>query len=320
MIAVWQIIPALRMGNTVVIKPSEYTSIGTLEMVRLMADILPVGVINSVTGKGDVGSRLVDHPDVNKIMFTGSTETGLKIAARAAARLVPVTLELGGNDAAVVLEDAEPSKIAADLFWGAFLNGGQTCACAKRIYVHESIHDELINQFKTLLKAMPVGDGMKPGIAFGPLQNKVQLDKVVHLLDDAKSEGATVYEGYEPSEKNGYFMPLTIVTGIKDGCRLVDEEQFGPVLPIISYSNLDDVIKAANKLAVGLGASVWSSNIQRAQAVAIQLEAGTVWINKHGAVHPLVPFGGLKKSGMGVEFGVEGLKAVCQTRVITTFK
>ncbi|MNP00637.1 Phenylacetaldehyde dehydrogenase [compost metagenome] len=186
--------------------------------------------------------------------------------------------------------------------------------------MHESIHDELINQFKTLLKAMPVGDGMKPGIAFGPLQNKVQLDKVVHLLDDAKSEGATVYEGYEPSEKNGYFMPLTIVTGIKDGCRLVDEEQFGPVLPIISYSNLDDVIKAANKLAVGLGASVWSSNIQRAQAVAIQLEAGTVWINKHGAVHPLVPFGGLKKSGMGVEFGVEGLKAVCQTRVITTFK
>ncbi|WP_439519822.1 aldehyde dehydrogenase family protein [Hydrogenophaga sp.] len=320
LIAIWQMIPAVRAGNTVVIKPSEHTSIGTLELVRLISAELPVGVINSVSGGGDVGAALVEHPDVDKIMFTGSSATGAKIAATAARLLKPTTLELGGNDAAIVMPDADPKAIAMDLFWGAFINMGQTCACAKRVYVHESLHDELVSELQAIAEAVPMGEGTQEGMAMGPVQNRMQFDKVVSLVESARQAGARIVCGGHPSPGAGHFFPLTLVTGLGDGSPLVDEEQFGPVLPIVRYSRVEDAIASANRLRAGLGASVWSSDLEAAREVASRMDAGTVWINQHGTIHPMVPFGGIKGSGWGVEFGLDGLKAVTQAQVISERK
>lgn len=303
-----------------VIKPSEYTSIGTLEMVRLIAEVLPPGVLNTVSGTGEVGGWLVENPDVDKIMFTGSSATGAKIAAAAARNLTPTTIELGGNDAAIVLPDADPKAIAMDLFWGAFLNMGQTCACAKRLYVPDALHDAVVAELKAIAEAMPMGDGAQPGIAMGPIQNRMQFDKVRRLVDEARAGGATIVCGGEPRAGAGNFYPLTLVTDIADGASLVDEEQFGPVLPVIRYRDIDDAIAQANRVDVGLGASVWGTDIEQARAVASRIEAGTVWINQHGAIHPMVPFGGVKGSGWGLEFGIDGLKAVTQPQVISLKK
>jgi acyl-CoA reductase-like NAD-dependent aldehyde dehydrogenase len=320
LIAIWQIIPSIRTGNTVVIKPSEYTSIGTLELVRLISEVLPKGVVNTVSGPGEVGSWLVSDPGVDKILFTGSGATGRKIAEAAAKNLVPVTLELGGNDAAIVLPDADPKAMAMGLFWGAFLNMGQTCACAKRLYVHESIFEPTVQALKELAEAMPMGDGLQEGVAMGPIQNKMQYDKVVDLVESAKRQGGTIVCGGTPRGGAGYFYPLTLVTGLKDGDRLVDEEQFGPVLPIIAYRDVEEAIASANRLNVGLGASVWSTDVEKARQVASRIQAGTVWINQHGMIHPMVPFGGIKGSGYGVEFGLEGLKSVTRPQVISIRK
>ena len=320
LIAIWQVIPALRTGNTVVLKPSEYTSIGTLELVRLIAEVLPPGVINTVSGPGDVGAALVDHPDIDKIMFTGSSATGARIAAVAAKHLTPTTMELGGNDAAIVLPDADPKAIAMGLFWGAFINMGQTCACAKRVYVHESRHDALVAELAAIAGAVPMGNGLDDGVVMGPVQNRMQYDKVVSLVAAARHEGGTVVCGGEARGGPGNFYPLTLVTGLRDGAQLVDEEQFGPVLPIVAYRDVEDAIASANRLDAGLGASVWSPDVDRARAVASRLQAGTVWINQHGTIHPMVPFGGSKGSGWGVEFGVDGLKAVTQPQVISIGK
>ena len=320
LIAIWQIVPSLRAGNTVVIKPSEYTSICTLEMVRIIAEVLPPGVLNSVSGDGAVGAALVGNPDIDKIMFTGSERTGIRIAEAAAKNLVPCTMELGGNDAAIVLPDADPQAMAMGLFWGAFINMGQTCACAKRLYVHESIFDQTVEALKNLAVNMPMGNGMNDGIVMGPIQNRMQYGKVAELVDSARQAGATIVCGGTPTGGPGYFYPLTLVTGLTDGARLVDEEQFGPVLPIIKYRDIEEAIASANRLNVGLGASVWSSDVQRARAVASRIQAGTVWINQHGTIHPMVPFGGIKGSGYGVEFGIEGLKSVTQAQVISLKK
>lgn len=320
LIAVWQIMPSLRTGNTVVIKPSEYTSIGTLELVRLIDEVLPPGVVNTVTGAGEVGSWLVDNSEVNKIMFTGSNATGAKIAAAASKHLTPTTMELGGNDAAIVLPDADPKAIAMGLFWGSFINMGQTCACAKRLYVPGTLHDAIVGELAALARAMPMGDGLKAGVAMGPMQNRAQFDKVSRLVEAARAGGATIVCGGEPQGGPGLFYPLTLVTDIEDGAALVDEEQFGPVLPVIRYRDVEDAIAAANRLDVGLGASVWSTDVVRAKAVASRLQAGTVWINQHGTIHPMVPFGGVKGSGWGVEFGVEGLKAMTRPQVISLKK
>ena len=320
LIAIWQIVPSLRAGNTVVIKPSEYTSLGTLEMVRLIAEALPPGVLNTVSGAGEVGSWLVENPDVNKIMFTGSGATGSKIAAAAARNLTPTTMELGGNDAAIMLPDADPKAMAMGLFWGAFINMGQTCACAKRLYVPESLHDAVVAELKALAEAMPMGDGMQPGMVMGPIQNRMQFDKVSRLVERARAEGATIVCGGTPKPGPGNFYPLTLVTDIADGAALVDEEQFGPVLPIIKYRSVDDAVASANRLDAGLGASVWSTDVEQAKQVASRIQAGTVWINQHGMIHPMVPFGGVKGSGWGVEFGVDGLKSVTQPQVISIKK
>jgi len=320
LIATYQIVTPLRAGNTVVIKPSEYASIGTLELIRLINEVLPPGVLNTVTGTGEVGGWLVEHPDIDKIMFTGSEATGAKVAAVAARNLTPTTMELGGNDAAIVLSDADPAAIAMGLFWGAFINMGQSCTAAKRLYVPDALHDALVAQLKAIAEMMPMGDGAQAGIAVGPIQNRMQFDKVSKLVDEARAGGATIVCGGKPGAGAGNFYPLTLVTNIGEGASLVDQEQFGPVLPVIRYHDLEDAIAQANRVEVGLSASVWSPDIEKARAVAARLEAGSVYIHHHGVIHPMVPFGGVKKSGWGVQFGTEGLKAVTQPQIISLKK
>lgn len=281
--------------------------------------VLPKDVLHIVTGDGGVGAALTTHSDVDKIMFTGSTETGKKIIEASAGNITRLTLELGGNDAAVVLDDVDPQAIAEDLFWGAFINTGQTCAAAKRIYVPDAIYDEVAEALVAIAKKMPMGNGLDENNVLGPLQNKAQFDIVDGLVKAAKDAGARVLVGGDPDyDAPGYFYPTTIVADIDPDNPLVAEEQFGPAAPLIRYSELDQAIAWANSLDVGLGASVWSADAGKAREVAGRLQAGTVWINKHGAVDPRVPFGGIKSSGYGVEFGTEGLKGLAYPQAINT--
>jgi acyl-CoA reductase-like NAD-dependent aldehyde dehydrogenase len=318
MISIWQIGPSLRMGNTVVVKPSEYTPLSVLALLSVMNDVLPADVLIGVSGDRETGARLSSHPDIAKVMFTGSTATGRKIIESSAGNLARLTLELGGNDAGIVLPEADPKAIAQDLFWGAFINTGQTCAAMKRLYVHDSIYEDVVAELAALADATPMGNGLDENNVLGPLQNRNQFEIVNRLVEDAKVHGGRIVTGGTPATELGEnFYPVTIVADVADGVALVDEEQFGPVLPVIRYRDVEDAIASANRLDVGLGASVWSSDRAAARRVAGRLQSGTVWINSHGGLHPMVPFGGVKGSGYGLEFGVEGLKSVSVPQVIS---
>jgi acyl-CoA reductase-like NAD-dependent aldehyde dehydrogenase len=306
--------PAILAGNTVVLKPAPSTPLSTLRFAELIKDVFPPGVINVIADANDLGGELTRHPDVRKISFTGSTATGRKVMASATDTLKRVTLELGGNDPGIVLDDVNPRTAAPRLFESAFRNNGQICVALKRLYVHESIYDELCAELARLAREAIVGDGLDPASQFGPLQNRMQFEKVKALLADARQHGTVLESGEAPSP--GYFIRPTIVRDIEDGTRLVDEEQFGPVLPVIKYSDPEDALRRANGLPFGLGASVWSSNMQRAHDLAKRIDAGTVWINKHVELLPHVPFAGAKQSGVGVEMGEEGLKEFTQLQVI----
>jgi acyl-CoA reductase-like NAD-dependent aldehyde dehydrogenase len=317
MITVWQIAPALRMGNTVVVKPSEYTPLSVLALVHVINSVLPAGVLQVVSGGRDVGAALSTHPEVGKVMFTGSTATGKAIIRSSADTVKRLTLELGGNDAGIVLPDVDPTAIAEGLFWGAFINTGQTCAALKRLYVHDDVYDDVIDALSAVAAAMPMGVGTDEQNVLGPLQNRAQFDIVDRLVEAAKASGARVVLGGEPDrDQPGNFYPTTLIADIDNDNPLVAEEQFGPALPIIRYTDIDQVIVMANGVDVGLGASVWSGDRGRAREVAARIEAGTVWINSHGGVHPMIPFGGAKQSGYGLEFGVEGLKSLGVPQVI----
>lgn len=317
MIAIWQIIPSLRMGNTVVQKPSEYTTLSGLALAAVINSVLPADVLQTVVGGGELGAHMVASDDIAKIMFTGSTRTGKKIIEASSGNIKRLTLELGGNDAGIVLDDVDPKAIAEGLFWGAFINTGQTCAALKRLYVPESIYDEVVEAVAEFAKNVPMGEGLNEDNVLGPLQNEMQFKVVDRLVNAAKDSGARVVVGGNPDyDAPGNFYPTTIVADIDPQNALVVEEQFGPALPIVKYTDLEEVIALANDLEVGLGGSVWSSDHERAAKVAARIQAGTVWINSHGNINPFVPFGGAKQSGYGQEFGAEGLKAVSQPQVI----
>lgn len=315
MIAIWHVAPAIRTGNTVVLKPSPYTPLSTLRMVELLNTVLPAGVLNCVCGPDEIGAAMTAHEGIDKIVFTGSISTGKKVMQSAAPTLKHLTLELGGNDAGIVLDDADPKAIAEGLFWGAFINNGQTCAALKRLYVPDALYGDVCEALTALAQAIPMGDGLDEANVLGPVQNEMQLAKVADLVESAKADGAKILTGGAPTGQ-GNFYPITVVAEAKDGMRIVDEEQFGPTLPLIRYTKLEDAVKAANALDFGLAASVWSSDPERARAVALQLEAGTVYVNKHGEVAPHLPFGGHKSSGLGVEFGIDGLKAYTDIKVL----
>ncbi|HWG70543.1 MAG TPA: aldehyde dehydrogenase family protein [Steroidobacteraceae bacterium] len=316
MIAVWHIMPAIRVGCTVVIKPSPYTPLSTLRLVELMNQVLPPGVVNTVTGGVDVGNHLTNHPGIDKIVFTGSIATGKKVMGSAAQTLKRVTLELGGNDAGIVLPGTNIGPLLEKLFWGCFINAGQTCAALKRLYVHEDQYDDVVEQFAAFVAKIPVGNGLDPKNLIGPVSNKMQLDKVAAYVDDARERGATIVTGGVLPEAPGFFYPLTVIAGASDDMRVVKEEQFGPVIPIVKYKTVDEAIERANSLDVGLGGSVWGNDAAEAARLAARLECGTAWVNQHGSLHPMAPFGGVKCSGIGIEFNIDGLKEYTTVQVV----
>lgn len=317
MIATWQFAPALRMGNGVVMKPSEYTPLSVLATAHLVNRHLPEGLFTVLAGDRDLGEALSSHPAFGKVTFTGSANTGAAIMRASADNLTRLTLELGGNDPGIVLPDVDAKAISEGLFWGAFINTGQTCAALKRLYVHEDVYDDVVRELVAVAGAMPMGAGSDEQNVLGPLTTEQQFDVVDRLVEDAKSRGGNVLLGGEPDrDAPGWFYPATLIDGIDDDAALVAEEQFGPALPILKYSDVDDAIERANRGDAGLGASVWSADPAAAREVAARIEAGSVWINSHGTIHPMAPFGGVKGSGYGLEFGVEGLKAMGVPQVI----
>lgn len=314
-LAAWKLAPALRAGNTMVLKPSPYTPLTTLKLGELLRDAFPPGVLNVISGRDPLGARLTEHPLTRKISFTGSVGTGKRVAAAAAPDLKRVTLELGGNDPAIVLEDADVAAIAPRIFWTAFANNGQVCSAVKRVYVPEALHDDLVEALAEQARAARVGDGSAEGTQLGPVNNRPQLERVSELVADALAGGATAAAGGAPVDGPGYFYAPTILSGLSDGARIVDEEQFGPALPIVAYRDVDDAIARANGTHFGLGASVWSSDPDAAAAVADRLDAGTAWINAHLVLQPHQPFGGAKWSGIGVENGPWGLYGFTEVQV-----
>jgi acyl-CoA reductase-like NAD-dependent aldehyde dehydrogenase len=314
--AAWKFAPALRAGNTVVVKPSPYTPLATLRLGEVLRDVLPPGVLNIVSGSDELGGWMTSHPLVRKISFTGSVATGKKVAAAAAPDLKRVTLELGGNDPAIVLDDVDTEKVAEKLFWSAFRNSGQVCIAVKRVYVPERLHDDLVEVLAAKARAAKVDDGMAEGTDLGPINNKPQFERVSELVSDALSNGATAVSGGGPLDRPGYFFAPTVLTGVSDGTRIVDEEQFGPALPVIPYRDVDDALARANATTFGLGGSVWSADPDRAAGVAERLETGTAWVNTHAALAPHQPFGGAKWSGIGVENGSWGLLGYTEIQVV----
>ncbi len=308
MIAIWHVMPALRTGNTVVLKPSSLTPLTTARFVELANEVLPPGVLNLVTAESGIGSAMAKHPGIQKIVFTGSTPTGKSIMQNGAGNLKRCTLELGGNDAGIVLPDVDARAIAPRLFAAGFHNNGQTCAALKRLYVHRAVHDDVCRELVAIARSVKTGNGLEPDVDFGPLQNRDQLEFVRELAEDARRKGGRFLCGGERIPGPGYFFPITIVAGLSDGTRLVDEEQFGPILPVIEYSDVDEVIERANRSPFGLGGSVWSSDLDKATRLAGRLDCGTAWVNDHASIQPNAPFGGVKQSGYGVEFGRYGLE------------
>jgi len=320
MLGVWKIAPALLAGNTVVIKPSPFTPLTTLKLGEILRSVLPPGVLNVVSGGNDLGSWITSHPAVRKISFTGSVATGKKVAAAAAPDLKRVTLELGGNDAAIMLADVDVKSAAQKIFWGAFANSGQICSAIKRVYVPEAIYGAVVNELAEIARGVKVGNGLEAGTQLGPLNNKPQFERVKELVEDARKHGARIVTGGKAAADKGYFYAPTIVADISDGTRLVDEEQFGPALPIISYRNVEDAIERANGTNYGLSGSVWSANSEKATEIAAQLDCGTAWVNQHLAIAPNLPFGGAKWSGIGVENGPWGLLGFTEIQVMNVSK
>ena len=305
--ACMKIAPALVAGNTVVLKPSPFTPLATLRLGELLRSVFPPGVLNVVSGGDELGSRMTQHPSVRKITFTGSVATGKRVAAAAAPDLKRVTLELGGNDPAILLDDADISGIADGIFWSSFANAGQICAAIKRVYVPASMHGALVDALADRARSVKVGNGAEKGTQLGPITTRPQFERVRELVEDALARGGRAVAGGAALEGPGNFFAPTVLTGVEDGTRIVDEEQFGPVLPVIPYRDLEDAIARANASHFGLDASVWSSDSERAAAVAGRLECGTAWINTHMLQGPSQPFGGRKWSGIGVENGPWGL-------------
>ncbi|MFV3126992.1 aldehyde dehydrogenase family protein [Niveispirillum sp. KHB5.9] len=316
LISIWHIMPALVAGNTVVLKPSPYTPLSVLRMIEIANAHLPPGVLNSVSGDAALGQAMAEHQGIDKIVFTGSTPTGRRIMASGAGNLKRLTLELGGNDAAIVLPDADIDAIAPKIFAKAFSNNGQTCAALKRLYVHDAVHDALAEKLATLARQARTGPGNDPSTQFGPVQNRAQFDYVCALAADARAKGGRFLSGGAPLDRDGYFFPISILVDVSDGMRIVDEEQFGPILPLIRFTDAEDALARANANENGLGGSVWSSDLARARALAERMQVGTAWVNDHGTISPDAPFGGAKQSGIGMEFGLHGLDEYMQLQTV----
>lgn len=316
LLAVWKIAPALLTGNTMVLKPSPFTPLSTLHFGLLAQKVLPPGVLNVVALPDGLAPQLTEHPDVGMIAFTGSTETGKKIMRAAAGGIKRVALELGGNDPAIVMPDADVEAAAPALFWAAFQNSAQFCVATKRLYVHESIYDRFCEALVSYARTVKVGSGQAPDSGLGPVQNRAQYLKVCDLIDDSRKQGYRFLLGGAMPQQTGYFVPITIVDNPPDNARCVVEEPFGPILPILKYSTLDEVVMRANASRYGLASSVWGRDEQAAADVGRRLDAGVVWINCIHLLSPTIPMGGVKESGLGVENGAQGLAHYCNLQTL----
>jgi acyl-CoA reductase-like NAD-dependent aldehyde dehydrogenase len=316
--AMSKLAPALAAGCTVVLKPSPYTPLSSLRFGELVRDALPPGVLNIVSGSDFLGSLMTGHPLVRMISFTGSVATGKRIAVTAAEDLKRVLLELGGNDPAIVLDDADVDAAADGVFANAFANCGQICVAIKRVYAPTALYGQLVDALADRARAARLGDGRAPGTDIGPLCNPAQRDRISELVDDALQSGIQVAAGGAVTDRPGYFYEPTVLAGLNGSERIVVEEQFGPALPVIEYSDIEAAIAQANDSHYGLGASVWTSDPERGRTLAPQVESGTVWVNTHQSGIPGQPFGGLKWSGIGVEGGPWGMLAYTELQAIHT--
>ncbi len=317
MIACEKIGTAFAAGNTAVVKPSPMAPMALLLFGKLVGSAAPAGVLNIVTGGDELGAALVAHPDVSMISFTGSTAAGRAIMANAAPLLKRLSLELGGNDAAIVLPDVNITKTAQKLYFGAFYRGGQVCAAIKRLYVHRSILGPMVDALRGMAEQAVPGDPFAEETTMGPLSNRQQFEKVKTLVAASLDAGGTLVTGGAPLDRPGFFFPPTLVTTDDPANPLVTEEQFGPVLPIIAFDDIDEAVRAANATSFGLGASVWTDDIERGVAIARRLESGSAWVNRHGLVMPDTPFGGMKQSGIGRANGQAGLDSYCELQTIS---
>jgi len=311
-----KIAPALITGNVVIGKPAPTTPLTTLLLGEVAVDILPAGVLQTIVDANDLGSTLTSHPDIAYVNFTGSTGTGKKVLTGAVDTLKRFTLELGGNDVAILLDDIDVAAVAPKIYTSAMGNAGQVCLATKRVYVPESLYDEVCDALGKLASEAVVGDGLEQGTQMGPIQNRQQFEKVQEFLADARANG-TIVAGGNVINRDGYFIEPTIVRDIPPTSRLVREEQFGPVLPILPYSDIEDAIAQANDSEYGLGGSVWSSDPERGAAVALKIDTGTIWVNRHLIVPFDQPFGGAKQSGIGRQHGLDSLHEVTQLKIVS---
>ena len=310
--------PAMLAGNTVIVKPSALTPLANLKLGEILRDIVPAGVLNFISGSDGLGEWVTSHPGFDRISFTGSTRTGRLVMASAAKRLTGVTLELGGNDPAIVMPDVDVKATVEKLFWAAFVNSGQLCLATKRLYVHADIYDAFAAEMAAYARGVVVGEGLTEGVQLGPVSNRQQYDTVVGLIRDAQDKGYRILTGGLPDPSAaGFFVAPTIIDNPPEDARIVQEEQFGPVLPLLKFSDIDDVVARANGTDFGLGASVWSADVDAAFVIAQRLQAGTVWVNEVQHLAPDVPFGGLKQSGLGTESGLAGLLDYTDAQTLT---
>ena len=322
LLASWKIAPALAAGNTVVLKPSEYTSASALEFVKLFEQAgFPPGVVNVITGFGpEVGQPLVDHPAVAKVAFTGSDRTGQRIYESAAKGLKRVSLELGGKSPNIVFDDAEMDNAVKGAVSGIFAATGQTCIAGSRLLVQQSIHDEFVERLVSFAKSAKMGNPMDPDTQVGPVTNMPQFEKILGYLDVAKGEGAKPVLGGQRAQRpecgDGWFVEPTIFTGVDNSMRIAQEEVFGPVLSVIPFRDEEEAVAIGNDVVFGLAAGVWTTSMRRALNMSARLRAGTVWVNTYRAVSYLSPFGGYKRSGLGRENGQEAIREYMQTKSV----
>ena len=319
----WKIAPALISGNTLVLKPASNTPLTNLTLASIFGEAgLPAGVLNVVTGPGEtVGESLVRSPDVRKISFTGEARTGKRVAELAASEMKRVTLELGGSDPMLVCDDADLESAAAGALRGRFYNCGQTCTAVKRLYVFESIAEEFTKKLETGIRSLRIGNGLDKNTSIGPLNNRQQWEYIKELAAEIeeKDAGRIITGGKVPVFKGsdkGYFFEPTLVSDVPEDSRLLKEEVFGPLLPVVTVKDLDEAIEKANSTSYGLGASIWTKDLDRARTGCEQLNAGIIWVNQHMKIAPEVPFGGVKESGFGRENGPDALSEYLETKTI----
>lgn len=321
LLATWKIAPALMAGNTMVIKPSPFTPLTTLRLGELAQGVLPDGVLNVVSGDDDLGRWMTSHPGLDKISFTGSTETGRHVMRSAADNIKRITLELGGNDPAIVLPDVDPETVAPQLFWAAFQNNAQFCQATKRLYIHEDVYDSVRDALVSYARTVKVGDGAEDDTQIGPIQNLQQYEKVKEFFEDSRAEGHTFALGGQIDENAaGWIVPVTLVDNPPEGSKVVVEEPFGPILPLLKWKDEADVITRANDTIWGLGATIWSKDLEAAERIGSQIEAGTIWINEVHQYAPDQAFGGHKQSGLGCENSLHGLMEYTNWQTVTLNK